>query len=99
MPDERGPLAGALAQFLKQKNLAQRLEQVAAMEAWPGVVGPAVAAATQPLSVTPDGTMLVGVKSSAWMNELSMMERELLAALNRSNPAKPVAKIRWQLIP
>ena len=61
--------------------------------------GPAVAAATQPLSVTSDGTLIVAVRSSAWMNELSMMEKELLAALNRANPSAPLSRIRWQMAP
>jgi predicted nucleic acid-binding Zn ribbon protein len=99
MAEKSGPLSGALRSFLKQRGFARRMEQVAAMEAWPDVVGGAVAAATRPLAISADGTMVVGVKSSAWMNELSMMERELVAALNRSNPAAPIQRIRWQLIP
>lgn len=99
MPDESGPLSGALRSFLQQKGFARRIEQVVALEAWPEVVGPAVSAATRPLSIAADGTMVVGVRSSAWMNELSMMERELVAALNRTNPSAPVQRIRWQLIP
>ena len=99
MPDESGPLGGALRRFLKQAGLARRVEQAAAVEAWPRVVGPAVAAATTPLSVGADGTLLVGVRSSAWMNELSLMERDLLEALNRANPAAPIRRIRWQLVP
>jgi predicted nucleic acid-binding Zn ribbon protein len=99
MPDESGPLAGALRAFLNRRGYARRIEQVAALEAWPDVVGAAVAAATRPLSISADGTLVVGVKSSPWMNELSMMERELVAALNRANPSAPVQRIRWQLIP
>lgn len=100
MPDESsGPLGDALRRFLQQQGLQHRVEQVAAVETWPTVVGPAVAAATRALSVGSDGTLVVGVRSSAWMNELSLMERELLEAVNRENPSARIRRIRWQLVP
>lgn len=100
MPNDKAePLADALRRFLDQQGLAKRVGQAGAIETWPGVVGPAVAAATRPLSVTSDGTLIVAVRSSAWMNELSMMEQELLTALNRANPSAPLARIRWQMAP
>jgi len=100
MPNDRPvPLGDVLRRFLDQQGLAKRVGQATAMEAWPGVVGPAVAAAARPLVVTSDGTLIVAVRSSAWMNELSLMERELLEALNRANPSAPLTKIRWQIAP
>ena len=98
MPNDRPvPLGDALRRFLDQQGLTKRVGQATAMEAWPGVVGPAVAAAARPLVVTSDGTLIVAVRSSAWMNELSLMERDLLDALNRANPSAPLTKIRWQI--
>jgi predicted nucleic acid-binding Zn ribbon protein len=98
MPNERPePLGDALRRYLDQKGLAKRVGQATALEAWPGVVGPAVAAAARPLSVMADGTLIVAVRSSAWMNELSLMERDLLEALNRVNPEAPLSRIRWQI--
>ena len=100
MPNKKAePLAAALHRFLDQQGLAKRVGQATALEAWPEVVGPAVAAAARPLSVTADGTLIVAVKSAAWMNELSFMERDLLEALNRANPAAPLSRIRWQIAP
>ena len=100
MPNDRPEtLAAALQRFLDQQGLAKLVGQATALEAWPRIVGPAVASATQPLSVTSDGTLLVAVRSSAWMNELSLMERELLDALNMANPSAPLTRIRWQLAP
>ena len=100
MPNERPEsIAAALQRFLDQQGLAKRVGQATALEAWAGVVGPAVAAAARPLSVTSDGTLIVAVRSSAWMNELSLMERELLDALNRANPSAPLSRIRWQIAP
>jgi predicted nucleic acid-binding Zn ribbon protein len=98
MPDKRPePIGDALRRYLDQKGLAKRVGQATALEAWPGVVGPAVAAAARPLSVMADGTLIVAVRSSAWMNELSLMERDLLDALNRVNPKAPLLRIRWQI--
>lgn len=100
MPNDRPEsIAAALQRFLDQQGLARRVGQATALEAWPRVVGPAVSAATRPLSVTSDGTLLVAVRSAAWMNELSLMERELLEAVNRANPAAPISRIRWQIAP
>ena len=99
MPDKRSkrpePLSATLSRFLDKQGLTKRIGQATAMEAWPTVVGPAVAAAARPLSVTAD----VAVRSSAWMNELSLMERDLLEALNRANPSAPLSRIRWQIAP
>jgi predicted nucleic acid-binding Zn ribbon protein len=98
MPNKRPePLGDALRRFLDSQGLAKRVGQTNAMEAWPSVVGPAVAAAARPLAVLGDGTLLVAVRSSAWMNELSLMERDLLDALNRANPDAPLSRIRWQI--
>jgi predicted nucleic acid-binding Zn ribbon protein len=100
VPNERAePLGAALRRFLDQRGLARRVGQATALEAWPTVVGPAVADAARPLSVTSDGTLIVAVRSSAWMNELSLMERDLLDALNRANPSAPLSRIRWQIAP
>lgn len=98
MPNERPePIGAALRRFLDSQGFAKRVGQANALEAWPAVVGPAVAAAARPLAVMADGTLIVAVRSSAWMNELSLMERELLEALNRANPSAPLSRIRWQI--
>lgn len=100
MPNDSGrptPLAEALAGFLERQGLAGRVEQSSVLEGWPSLVGPAVAAATQPVSIAADGTLFVAVRTVAWMNELSMMEREILVAVNRAVPRAPIARIRWQL--
>jgi predicted nucleic acid-binding Zn ribbon protein len=112
MPNERRgatPLAEALRQFLSQSGLAGRLEQASVIEAWPGLVGPVVASATRPLAVAADGTLFVAVRTSAWMAELAMMERDILAAVNRrfapeagalasaGSDRGRITRIRWQL--
>ena len=70
-----------------------------ASSTWPGAsdVSSESTRAARPLAVMADGTLIVAVRSSAWMNELSLMERELLEALNRANPSAPLSRIRWQI--
>jgi predicted nucleic acid-binding Zn ribbon protein len=112
VPKERGgasPLAEALRRYLAESGLADRLEQATVLEAWPRLVGPVVSSATTPLVVTADGTLFVAVRTSAWMTELAMMERDILAAVNRhftpagEREASPqaernrITRIRWQL--
>ena len=92
------PIAAAVERFLAESGLAKRVEQATVVPEWASLVGPQIAAVTEPLSVTPDGIMFVAVKTHSWMTELSLMEPELLASLNRRGDRPPVQKIRWQLM-
>ena len=87
----------ALASYLEGAGLAARVEQAAVVPEWAALVGPQIARVTEPLSVTPDGTLFVAVSTNAWMNELSLMEPELLRALNTKGGRVPIQKIRWLL--
>ena len=75
-------LKKVLAGFLDAKGLAKRVEQATQSTTGRSVVGPQIAKVTEALSVTPDGTLFVAVTTNAWMTELSLMEPELLRALN-----------------
>jgi predicted nucleic acid-binding Zn ribbon protein len=92
------PLGGALARFLEQSGLAKRVEQAGVIPEWPELVGEQVAAVTDPSMVTADGTLFVAVRTNAWMTELSLMEPELLRAINAKPDRPPVHKIRWTLM-
>jgi predicted nucleic acid-binding Zn ribbon protein len=91
------PIADALSGFLKRQGLDKRVEQASAIDAWPVAVGDKIAAVTKAMSVTPDGTLFVSVLTNAWMTELSLMEPQLLAALNVPGSRQRVRKIRFQL--
>ena len=92
------PIAAAISQFLEQSGLRDRVEQATVVPEWPTLVGEQIAAVTEPLSVTSDGILFVAVKTHAWMSELSLLEPELLASLNRRGGRAPVRKIRWTLM-
>jgi predicted nucleic acid-binding Zn ribbon protein len=92
------PISAAISQFLEQAGIRARVEQAAVVPEWPKLVGSQIAAVTEPISVTADGVLFVAVRTHAWMSELSLMEPELLASLNREGGRQPVRKIRWQLM-
>ena len=91
-------IAAAISQFLEQSGLRERVEQASVVPEWPALVGAQISAVTEPLTVTADGVLFVAVRAHAWMSELSLLEPELLASLNRTKDRAPVKKIRWQLM-
>lgn len=95
--DSATSLGDALRSFLEQQGLAGRLAQASVLEEWPRLVGSTVARVTSPLSVAADGTLFVAVRTSAWMNELSLLEGEILDAIRRGIPGAGIRRIRWQL--
>jgi len=96
--DKPEPIGQVLAEYLKAAGLSDRVEQAAVIPEWPRLVGPQIAAVTQPLVITSDGTLFVAVDTSPWMAELTLMEPTLLAALNSEGTSRaPVTKIRYRL--
>ena len=90
-------VGGIIASVLKQAGLAERVEQAGIIPEWPALVGPQIAAVSEPRMITGDGTLFVAVTTNAWMTELSLMEPELLRSINRVPGRTPVRKIRLQL--
>jgi predicted nucleic acid-binding Zn ribbon protein len=88
----------ALASYLERSGLAERVEQAAIIPEWPQLVGVQIAQVTEPLSIARDGTLFVAVRTNAWMNELSLMEPQLLTALNSKVGRPPVRRIHWRLM-
>jgi predicted nucleic acid-binding Zn ribbon protein len=92
------PIGQVLAEYLKAAGLADRVEQAAVIPEWPRLVGREIAAVTEPMLITSDGTLFVAVASSPWMAELTLMEPTLLAALNAHRGERPaVNKIRYRM--
>ena len=91
------PLGDALSRYLAQAGLAPRVEQAGIIPEWATLVGPQIAAVSEPRMITADGTLFVSVTTNAWMTELSLMEPELLRTINRVEGRTPVRKIRLQL--
>jgi predicted nucleic acid-binding Zn ribbon protein len=92
-----GPVGDALKNYLKSSGLESRVEQATVIPNWKKLVGAQISAVTEPISVSASGILFVAVKTSAWMSELSLMEPQLLRAINRNKTAGEIKKIRFRL--
>jgi len=92
-------IGDALASFLKESGLDGRVGRARVLVDWPTIVGPQIAGVTAPRMLTEAGTLFVGVKPHGWMQELSMMERTLVAKINARPGPAAVTRIRWELLP
>lgn len=98
-PPKRRPakLGDVVASVLQHTGLTDRVAQAAVIPEWPMLVGAQIAGVTEPLLLQQDGTLVVMVKTHAWMQELTLLEPELLRSLNRDPARPPVRKLRWML--
>jgi predicted nucleic acid-binding Zn ribbon protein len=90
-------ISEALSAYLKEAGLDARMVQSAVVPEWAELVGHDIAAVTEPLFVTPDGSLFVAVRTNAWMTELQLMEPQLVEALNAGQDRPRVRKLRFQL--
>ena len=96
--DKPSTIGEALKSFLRENGLEERVDRASVIVEWGALVGPQIARVTEARMVTDDGTLFVGVRTSGWMQELSMMERSLLARINEREGREPVRRIRWELL-
>ena len=87
-------LGDVLAGLLERSGLGERLEEAAIVPEWAERVGPAISAVTIPLRAS-HGTLVVAVRSSAWLMELHMMEREIVRRLNEGRERGRIGRIRF----
>jgi predicted nucleic acid-binding Zn ribbon protein len=96
--DRPRPIGEAITNFLERSGISRRVEQASVIPEWPELVGQQIAQVTEPLSIARDGTLFVAVRTSAWMNELSLLEPQLLSSINAKADRARVARIRWQMM-
>jgi len=77
-PEKVGKLLGSL---LDEAGIRADLDRQSALSRWEPSVGEKIADVTNARSVA-EGTLVVEVRSSAWLMELNMMKGEILARLN-----------------
>jgi predicted nucleic acid-binding Zn ribbon protein len=74
-------LSSLIEQTLARIGLDRRLDDYRVWQAWDEVVGRTISRNAQPVRL--DGTrLIVTVRSSTWLQELSLLQRELIARLN-----------------
>jgi predicted nucleic acid-binding Zn ribbon protein len=86
-----------LAGFLEDAGIAADVARQSALDEWAEAVGSRIAGVTRARSVA-DATLVVEVRSSAWLMELNMMKRDILEKLNRGRTV-PVEKLVFVLSP
>lgn len=83
---------------LDRLGVGSVVEQHAVFGEWAERVGAEIARAARPHRV--DGeTLIVLVRDSAWMNELSLRQQELLASINAGREKSAVRRILFRLDP
>jgi len=97
-PPAASLLGDVLANVLAKSGFGDRVEQASVIPEWPALVGHTIAAVTEPLSIAADGTLFVAVKTNAWMNELSLLEPELLRALNARDDRPRIQRLRMRMM-
>lgn len=84
--------------FLEQQGVKRELERLGVLTEWAECVGERIAQVTRARSVS-DRTLLVEVRSSAWMMELNMMKGAILERLNEGHERAPIEHLRFVLAP
>ncbi|MFG1690999.1 DUF721 domain-containing protein [Gemmatimonadota bacterium] len=96
--DARGPqrIGELVAGVLEKSGVRTQVSRIGVLEEWEGRVGERIAAVTRPRSVS--GTALVvEVRSSAWLMELSLMKHEILKRVNAGRGDARIEKIIFVL--
>ena len=93
------PLGELVGPALDRLGALDRVDQARVVLEWADRVGPKIAAVCRARAVTPDGTLFVNVISSAWANELALMQQALLEMANRGLTRGRVTRIRWHVAP
>jgi predicted nucleic acid-binding Zn ribbon protein len=94
-PDSIGSI---LHTVLRNQGIATRVEQHQVIPGWAAAVGEQIDQVTAPQHVRADGTLVVAVRTHAWMHELSLLEPQLLARLNTGTGRAAIKRIHWQLV-
>jgi predicted nucleic acid-binding Zn ribbon protein len=88
-------IGGPLQELLARLRLTEPMVGWKAVEVWPEVVGDRVAARARAVAFR-DGSLVVEVDSSTWMNELTYLKRRMIVDLNRRLGAEVVRDLRLQ---
>jgi len=91
-------MSDVLASFMAKSKEGNRVDMARVVHEWPALVGAQISAVTEPIMITRDGTLFVAVKTSSWMSELSLMEPQLLIAINAGRKTGKVVRIHWRLM-
>lgn len=84
------PLSSVLAAFVERAGFRERLDAERAVEAWPHLVGPAIAGVTETVWMR-EGVLHVKVRSAAWRHQLQFQREAWRDRLNE-HLGRPVVR-------
>ena len=84
----------ALQKYLEKAGISEKIEAASVVPEWAQLVGEGIAGVTTPLRVN-NNVLFVAVRSSAWLSELKLMEREILRRLNDGKTRGRITAIRF----
>lgn len=91
-------LGDALEGVLERLGIAPAVERHEVFRDWDARVGEEIARVARPHRVDGD-TLIVKVAHSAWINELSLRQKELLERLNEGRSRSTVKRLLFRLDP
>ncbi len=96
MKKKEGPkqVRETLQKYLDKAGISEKIAAASVVPEWPQLVGEGIAAVTTPLRVS-NNVLVVAVRSSAWLSELKLMEREILRKVNAGKGRGRIAAIRF----
>lgn len=89
-------VGGLVKEVLQSRGLYEDVERASAFPLWEEIVGAEIARVASPVGFNRE-TLFVEVRSSAWLMELQMMERSMLAALNENRRTGKFERIIFKL--
>jgi len=81
---------------LEQHGVTRQIERHRVLELWPEIVGQQLAEVTRAKGLD-EAALFVEVRSSAWLNELSMMKDAFLERVNERLEDAPIERIVFVL--
>jgi len=94
----RSPRPLGIALELVRDELAPQTLLAEAQRAWPGAVGPAIAAEAQPTAER-GGVLVVSCSASVWAQELDLMGPVIVERLNAALGEGRLARLRCVTVP
>jgi predicted nucleic acid-binding Zn ribbon protein len=92
-PYRRSPRSMQAALTVLADELAPQTLLAEVQRAWPGVVGPSIAAQAQPTAER-GGVVTVSCSASVWAQELDLMSVAILERLNEALPSGAISRLR-----
>ena len=94
MPPSNQPqrLSLVLSELVERYGYRERLDAARAVEAWPSVVGPAIAGVTEQVWMR-NGVLHVKIRSSAWRHQLQFQRADWRRRMNEHLQAEVVDEV------